>query len=79
MLRRVTALAALGADPAPDASAPAADFGSTRFGQGLPFTEFNRHRPGRSSAFTGLVGATWDFDPPATTQQDEDRLGPYAF
>ena len=79
MLRRVTALTMLGASQNVVASRAPAEFGLLRRGQGRSFTEFNRRRPGRSSASAGLVAAVWSLDLPTTPQQEPDRLVPFSF
>ena len=71
MLRRVTALAALGGE---EAILSAENSGSIHRRLGVPFTEVIRRRHARTSA-SALVGLSWNFDPPATAQRD-DRLVP---
>jgi hypothetical protein len=79
MLRRVTALTMLGASQSAVASRAPAEFGLLRRGQGRSFTEFDRRRPGRSSASPGLVVAVWNLDPPETLQRKLNRLVPFSF
>jgi hypothetical protein len=74
MLRRVTALAALGGEDVLDSSEQT---GSIHRRLGIPFTEINRRRHARTSA-CAVVGLSWNFDPPAAAQQD-DRLVPPDF
>lgn len=73
MLRRVTTLAALAGE-----NASPVESGSIRRRLGAPFTEINRLRRTRTSACTALTGLSWNFDPPATTRQD-DRPASFDF
>lgn len=79
MLRRVTALSRLGANQISPPSRSAAEFGLLRRGQGRTFTEFNRRRPGRSSAAADLVAAVWTIDFPGEPRPEPERLVPIAF
>ena len=79
MLRRVTALTMLGADLGAVPSRAPAEFGLLRRGQGRSFTEFNRRRPGRSSASAGLIAAVWSLDLPSTPPREPERLVPFSF
>ncbi len=72
MLRRVTALAALGGEGALDSSE---ETGSIHRRLGIPFTEINRRRHARTSA-CAVVGLSWNFDPPAAVQHDDRLLPP---
>jgi hypothetical protein len=67
MLRRVTALAALGGESAFAASEEA---GSIHRRLGIPFTEVIRRRHARTSA-CAIVGLSWDFHPPAAGRQSD--------
>jgi hypothetical protein len=67
MLRRVTALAALGGESAFAASAEA---GSIHRRLGIPFTEVIRRRHARTSA-AAIVGLSWDFHPPAAGRRND--------
>jgi hypothetical protein len=79
MLRRVTELVAVGGDSGRVVVAFPADAITVRRRHARSFTEFGPRRHSRSSACAGLVGLAWSFDPPATIQQDSDRLEPYSF
>lgn len=79
MLRRVTALSRLGANQISLPSRSAAEFGLLRRGQGRTFTEFNRRRPGRTSAAAELVSAVWTIDFPGEPQPEPERLVPISF
>jgi hypothetical protein len=79
MLRRVTALSRLGANQITPPSRSAAEFGLLRRGQGRTFTEFNRRRPGRTSATPDVVSATWTIDFPVAPAPEPERLVPIAF
>jgi len=72
MLRRVTALAALGGE---DALASSEETGSIHRRLGVPFTEVIRRRHARTSA-CAVVGLSWDFDPPAAVRHDDKPVAP---
>ena len=79
MLRRVTALTRLGANEISPPSRSAAEFGLLRRGEGRSFTEFNRRRPGRTSAAADVVAAVWNIDFPPEPQPEPERLIPILF
>jgi hypothetical protein len=79
MLRRVTALSRLGASQITPPPRSAAEFGLLRRGEGRSFTEFNRRRPGRSSAAADVVAAVWNIDFPPEPQPEPGRLVPILF
>ena len=79
MLCRVTALSRLGANQITPPSRSAAEFGLLRRGQGRTFTEFNRRRPGRTSAAADVVAAVWTIDFPDEPPPKPERLVPISF
>ena len=79
MLRRVTALSRLGANQITPPSRSAAEFGLLRRGQGRSFTEFDRRRPGRTSAAADVVVAVWNIDFPSEPEPEAERLIPILF
>ncbi len=79
MLRRVTALSRLGANQITPPSRTAAEFGLLRGADDRSFTEFDRRRPGRTSATGDVVVAVWDIDFPRPPQPEPERLVPISF
>jgi hypothetical protein len=79
MLRRVTALSRLGASHITPPSESAAEYGLLRRAEGRSFTEFNRRRPGRSSAASDVVMAVWNIDFPPEPTPEPERLVPISF
>jgi hypothetical protein len=65
MLRRVTALAALGG-----VSHDSAEARSIHDLLGIPFTEVDQRRRRRSSGCSAMVGLSWNFDPPAASRHE---------
>jgi hypothetical protein len=79
MLRRVTALSRLGANQITPPPRSAAEFGLLRRANDRTFTEFNRRRPGRTSATADVVMAVWSIDFPREPQPEPERLVPISF